>query len=98
MTEKMWQNLGEPGASATGVPSVHLCDYPTADEKLIDHELSDEMDAILRLVSLGSNVRETIKVNKRRPLAEISIQPASDVERKAVERFADQIRDELNIK
>src|ERR1019366_2970080 len=34
----------------------------------------------------------------RQPLAEIKIQPANDVEKKAVERFADQIRDELNIK
>jgi isoleucyl-tRNA synthetase len=98
MTEKMHQNLGEPGASATGVASVHLCDYPVADESLIDHELSDEMDALLRLVSLGGSARNAVKIKVRQPLAEIKIQPASDAERKAVERFADQIRDELNIK
>ena len=98
MAEKMYQNLGEPGASATGVRSVHLCDYPTADETLIDHELSDEMDALLRLVSLGGSARNAVKIKTRQPLAEIKIQPANEAEKKAVERFADQIRDELNIK
>jgi isoleucyl-tRNA synthetase len=92
MTEKMYRNL------VANADSVHLCDYPTADETLIDHELSDEMDALLRLVSLGGSARNAVKIKVRQPLAEIKIQPASDIERKAVERFADQIREELNIK
>src|SRR5204863_460718 len=92
MTEKMYRNL------IADADSVHLCDYPIADETLIDHELSDEMDALLRLVSLGGSARNAVKIKVRQPLAEIKIQPASDAERKAVERFADQIRDELNIK
>jgi isoleucyl-tRNA synthetase len=94
MTEKMFQNLSEHAAQA----SVHLCDYPIADESLIDHELSDEMDALLRLVSLGASARNAVRIKVRQPLAEIKIQPANDIERKAVERFADQIREELNIK
>ncbi len=113
MTEMMHRNLrgaggspaheneraGEPPAPRQPIASVHLCDYPAADETLIDHELSDEIDVILRLVSIGGRIRETIiKINKRRPLAEIKIQPANDIERKAIERFSDQIRDELNIK
>jgi isoleucyl-tRNA synthetase len=100
MTEKMYRNLviSEPEALATGVRSVHLCEYPTADESLIDHELSDEMDALLRLVSLGGSARNAVKIKVRQPLAEIVVQPGSGAERKAVERFADQIRDELNIK
>jgi isoleucyl-tRNA synthetase len=97
MTEKMHQNLSEPDALARA-KSIHLCDYPVADESLIDHELSDEMDALLRIVSLGGSARNAVKIKVRQPLAEIKIQPRNDVERKAVERFADQIREELNIK
>ena len=97
MAETMYRNLYEPEA-LTAVPSVHLCEYPVADETLIDHELSDEMDALLRLVSLGGSARNAVKIKVRQPLAEIKILPSSDAERKAVERFADQIRDELNIK
>jgi isoleucyl-tRNA synthetase len=92
MTEKMCRNL------VADADSVHLCDYPVADETLIDHELSDEMDALLRLVSLGGSARNAVKIKTRQPLAEIKILPANNAEKKAVERFADQIRDELNIK
>ncbi len=114
MTEKMYRNLANGGRQPPGAgsslgtphqpadagrsPSVHLCDYPVADDTLIDHELSDEMDALLRLVSLGGSARNAVKMKVRQPLAEIKIQPASDIERKALERFADQIREELNIK
>ena len=55
--------------------SVHLCDYPEADESLIDNELSADMDALLRLVSLGSAARNTVKIKVRQPLAEMKVQP-----------------------
>ncbi|MBI2806228.1 MAG: isoleucine--tRNA ligase [Planctomycetes bacterium] len=99
MTESMYQNLKpQDERSDSWGSSVHLCDYPIADETLIDHELSAEMDALLRIVSLGGSARNAVKIKVRQPLAEIKIQPANDNERKAVERFADQIREELNIK
>jgi isoleucyl-tRNA synthetase len=92
MTEKVYRNL-VPNAE-----SVHLCDYPTADETLIDRDLTAEMDALLRLVSLGGSARNAVKIKTRQPLAEIKIQPANEIECKAAVRFADQIREELNIK
>src|SRR5262249_46836303 len=51
LTETMYQNLK---AGADSKESVHLCDYPQVDHKLIDEALSAEMDALLDLVSLGS--------------------------------------------
>ena len=77
---------------------MHLCDYPAVDESLIDAELSADMDALLRLVTLGSAARNSVKIKVRQPLAELKIQPASDAERRAIDRFADQLREELNIK
>jgi isoleucyl-tRNA synthetase len=78
--------------------SVHLCDYPQVDESLIDAQLSADMDALLRLVSLGSAARDSVKIKRRQPLAELRVRPGTDAERRAVERFADQLRDELNVK
>jgi isoleucyl-tRNA synthetase len=99
MTEEMYQNLKpQDERSDSWGSSVHLCDYPIADERLIDHELSDEMDALLRIVSLGGSARNAVKIKVRQPLAEIKIWPANETDKKAVERFADQIREELNIK
>jgi isoleucyl-tRNA synthetase len=92
LAESMWKNLG--GSE----DSVHLSRYPDADESLIDAELSADMDALLRLVTLGSAARNSVKIKVRQPLAELKIQPANDAERRAVGRFEDQIREELNIK
>jgi isoleucyl-tRNA synthetase len=96
LTEAMFQNLaaGSDGARA----SVHLADFPEVDNALIDAELSADMDALLRLVSLGSAARNQVKMKVRQPLAEMKVQPRDVRDRRAVERFADQICEELNIK
>ncbi len=94
LSEMMYQNLRTPADPA----SVHLCDFPTADTSLVDEQLSNDMEALLRLVSLGSAARDGVKIKRRQPLAEMVVRPASEGERRAVGRFADQIRDELNIK
>ena len=56
------------------------------------------MESLLRLVSLGSAARNAVKIKVRQPLAELKVQPANDSDRRAVERFADQIQEELNVK
>jgi isoleucyl-tRNA synthetase len=56
------------------------------------------MEALLRLVSLGSAARNSVKIKVRQPLAEMRVQPGDERDRRAVERFADQISEELNIK
>ncbi|MFO0848550.1 MAG: class I tRNA ligase family protein [Gemmataceae bacterium] len=94
LAETMWQNL----RTAADPESVHLCDYPTADERLIDAELSADTDALLRLVSLGGAARNAAGAKVRQPLAELRVVPGGDAERRAAGRFADQLRDELNVK
>jgi isoleucyl-tRNA synthetase len=99
LTEVMYRNLAPSSwGDAPRSGSVHLTDYPEADESLIDADLSADMDALLRLVSLGSAARNSVKIKVRQPLAEMRVQPADERERRAVERFADQICEELNIK
>ncbi len=95
--ETMYQNLASSRPADRG-RSVHHCEYPQADPALIDHELSEDMDALLRLVSLGSAARNTVKIKVRQPLAEMLVWSDSPRDREAVERFGDQIREELNIK
>jgi len=94
LSETMWQNLKTPAETE----SVHLCTFPTADATLADQQLSDDMESLLRLVSLGSAARNSVKIKVRQPLAELKVQPANDSDRRAVERFADQIKEELNVK
>jgi isoleucyl-tRNA synthetase len=95
LTETMYQNL----RTSDQPESIHLCDFPTVDDERIDAELSDEMNCLLSLVSLGLAARHSVKIRARQPLAELKVQAAADSEeRAAVERFGDQLREELNIK
>jgi isoleucyl-tRNA synthetase len=105
LTETMYKNL-VPEGSGNEV-SVHLQDFPQADPSLIDEDLSRDMEALLRLVKLGSAARNSVKIKVRQPLAEMKVQPSEELDaqgtlryrdREAVERFADQISEELNIK
>jgi len=95
LAETMYHNL-VPGAQERG-DSVHLCPYPEVNEALRDDTLSADMDALLDLVSLGSAARNTVKIKVRQPLAELKVQTSQESVRRAVERFGDQLCDELNI-
>jgi isoleucyl-tRNA synthetase len=97
LTESMYQNL-ERNGTEEGARSIHHCNFPEVDESLIDADLSADMEALLRLVSLGSAARNSVRIKVRQPLAEIIIQPANEAERHAVQRFAEQISEELNLK
>lgn len=94
ITEVMWKNLRLP----TDPESVHLCDFPQADEALVDATLSADMAAVQRVISLGLAARQAAKLNVRQPLAELVVAPGSDADRRAVARFPDLILDELNVK
>ena len=109
LAETMWGNLASggresPGGEAAGgsrpplAGSVHLCDYPEADAALVDTGLSQDTDALLRLVSLGGSARNLAKQKVRQPLAELRVAAGSDADTRAVARFADQLREELNVK
>jgi isoleucyl-tRNA synthetase len=91
LTETMYQNL-------VGKDSVHWCGIPEVDEKLLDADLSADMQALLRLKELGSAARNSVKIKVRQPLAEMRVQPADERDRRAIERFADQLCEELNIR
>jgi isoleucyl-tRNA synthetase len=95
LTETMYQNLVAQGRVGM---SVHLEEYPEADEGLIDAQLSEDMSGLFDLVSLGSAARNTVKIKVRQPLAQMIVRPAGERESRAVERFGSQLREELNLK
>ncbi len=94
LTETMYQNL----KTADQPESIHLCDFPAVEAGLIDKDLSADMDRLLELVSLGLAARNSVKIKVRQPLAELKVQPGSDSDTRAVQRFGDQLREELNVK
>jgi isoleucyl-tRNA synthetase len=76
-------------------PSVHLCDWPVADPR--DLELEAAMAVARETVRLGLNARGQAKIKLRQPLR-AAVVVATGAERAAIERLADVVRDELNVK
>ncbi len=97
ITEHIYRHLVS-GQVAGQPESVHLCDYPEADTARIDDELSDRMDAVLRIVSLARSARTASKLKVRQPLAELVVATPVERERLAVGQFQDHIAEELNVK
>ncbi len=78
--------------SLTGKESVHLEDFPIADESLIDAELNEAMDICQKVINLGLSLRTAQKIRVRQPLQSISIGfELSDY-------YKDIIKEELNVK
>ncbi|MBN1305414.1 MAG: isoleucine--tRNA ligase [Anaerolineales bacterium] len=97
MAEELYQNLVK--SVDVGAPeSVHLCVWPAYNEALIDESLNREMATVMKLVSLGHSARQKANRKVRQPLAEAAFSVGSLEERGAVERFAEIISDELNVK
>jgi isoleucyl-tRNA synthetase len=97
LAETLYQNLvlsAEPGAPA----SVHLAKWPEPDAAALNANLVSEMDAVLRVVGLGRAVRGQSGVRQRQPLPKVMLRARSAEQTAALGRFAEQIREELNVK
>ena len=78
--------------------SVHLAEWPKYNEALIDEALNQDMDVVMKLVSLGHAARQKGNRKVRQPLSEVAFSLGNVAERRAVEAFAELIEDELNVK
>ncbi|MBV8954312.1 MAG: class I tRNA ligase family protein, partial [Solirubrobacterales bacterium] len=76
-------------------PSVHLCNYPVPDAR--DLELEEAMEVARQTVRLGLAARAQAKLKVRQPLR-AAVVVADGFERSAIERFAELVRDELNVR
>jgi isoleucyl-tRNA synthetase len=76
-------------------PSVHLTEFPEPGER--DEALEAAMDVVRETVRLGLAARGQAKIKVRQPLREAII-VAAGAEREAIERLADLVIDELNVK
>jgi isoleucyl-tRNA synthetase len=77
--------------------SVHLTDFPSPSEALRDPELEAGMEAARRAVELGRAARAHAKAKMRQPLRK-AVVVATEAERATIERFAEIVRSELNVK
>nr|MDQ3757878.1 isoleucine--tRNA ligase [Actinomycetota bacterium] len=79
----------------TGERSVHLADWPAADELPADDELVAAMDLVRDVCSAASSVRKAAGLRVRLPLPALTV-AAPDAERLAP--FTHLVADEVNVK
>ena len=78
--------------------SVHLANFPQADEKKIDTELEQAMQVAMQVTSMVLSLRKKVKIPVIQALQAISI-PAGDKQlRERIERMASVILAETNVK
>lgn len=78
--------------------SVHLSDFPVANELWIDENLQESMDYAQRLSSLVHGLRKGNQLKVRQPLAKILIPVLSEKVRTQITSVEDLIKTEVNIK
>ncbi|MCL2347815.1 MAG: DUF5915 domain-containing protein, partial [Planctomycetaceae bacterium] len=98
LAEEMWQQLAIGAFGKNVAESVHLCDYPIGDVTLINETLSKQMTLAREIVSLGRNARMGAKLKVRQPLASVEIVLVDPTQKAAVEKQAELIQQELNVK
>ena len=93
MTEQIYRNL-VCGINPEAPESVHLCDFPKADEAHIDSELESNMEHVLKLVVMGRACRNTSNIKNRQPIGQMFVKAEFELP----EYYQEIAGDELNVK
>ena len=97
LADELYRNL--VGSLNPDAPlSVHLAEYPVADDALIDSALENDMAFTREVISMGHAARNRSGIKTRQPLAEITLGGLSDTEKETINRLAAFVHDELNVK
>jgi isoleucyl-tRNA synthetase len=86
IAEEIYKNL-------TNEESVHLADFPVADEKLVDEKLNQEMAKVREIITQGLQLRAKAKIKVRQPLKEVRIK-----KKEISEEILEIVKEELNVK
>ena len=78
--------------------SVHLAEWPKAEEGCIDHELEERMSLAQKITSMVLALRRKVNIKVRQPLAQIMIPAVDAKQRERIEAMKDLILNEVNVK
>ena len=93
MTEEIYQNL-VCSVDPSAPESIHLCDYPKAEESFIDKQLEANMDEVLKIVVMGRAARNTANIKNRQPIGQMFVKAPSVLP----VFYQEIIEEELNVK
>ena len=93
MTEQIYQNL-VVNFDKNAPESIHLCDFPEANESYIDAKLEQNMDLVLEIVTAGRTCRNVSNMKNRQVLSKAYV----GTKRHLDEGYYYIIKEELNVK
>ena len=94
ITEEIFQNLRSP----SDPESIHLCNWPSYDERFRNLDLERDMASVRHAVSMGHALRVTNELKTRQPLASVQLVTKVPEERAVLSAMEDILREELNVK
>ena len=97
LAEELYQNL-VCSVDTQAPDSVHLAEYPAADESLIDQQLMEATRLAMRIASMGRGARSKAGIRVRQPLASVMVKTRTPAEEKYLDLIKPQVLEELNIK
>ena len=93
LSEEIYSSL----KNKTMPESVHLCDWPKSEKKLINLELEKQMDFVREVSAKGLALRAEAGIKVRQPLASLKF-PISNFQFSKNKELLDLIKDEVNVK
>ncbi|MFA6184347.1 MAG: isoleucine--tRNA ligase [Parcubacteria group bacterium] len=99
VSEEIFRNListpsqSSPQGGEEALLSVHLADFPVADEGLIDEKINLDMQAVREIVNIGLQLRAKSGIKVRQPLGELRIKNCG-----LSEELLEIIKEEVNVK
>ncbi len=96
MTDALYANLVRKH-DASAPESVHLANFPEPSDARRDDALRRAVELTRGVVTLGQRVRAEKKLKVRQPLAEAIVVINDDDERAAIDRFQNDVKEELNV-
>ncbi len=99
ISELLWKELMGANREELGLPlSVHMTEFPSSDEALIDSALERNMGLVEKIVSLGRAARARKNLKVRQPLSSLMVGLPEDDDFEKLGNDLEIVRDELNVK
>lgn len=95
--DRLYKDITQ-GSSKDKRDSVHLTDFPKANDAFIDKKLEHKMQKAQTISSLVLSLRQKEKIKVRQPLQKIMIPVQDEKERNEILAVSDLIKSEVNVK
>lgn len=95
--DQLWQDLNGVTGKET-VNSVHLTDFPVADESLVDTDLVEKTHLAQQITSMVFSLRKKENIKVRQPLQKVMIPVLDRKTEEQILAVSDLIRQEVNVK